>query len=46
MKRILCLIAAAVLFAKSDKAAGWLLAPYVIWLVFAGILNLVIALNA
>ena len=28
-------IAAAVLFAKSDKAAGWLLAPYVIWLVFA-----------
>ena len=38
-------IAAAVLFAKADKTAGLLLAPYVIWLVFAGILNLSIALG-
>lgn len=30
---------AAVLFFKMVKAAGWLLAPYLLWVLFAGYLN-------
>ena len=34
------IIANAVLFWHIDRVAGWLLAPYAAWVVFAGVLNL------
>lgn len=33
-------LAAAVRFGKADKAAGWLMLPYVLWVTFAGYLNM------
>lgn len=36
-------IVLAVLFARIRKAAAWLLVPYMVWLSFAGLLNLSIA---
>jgi tryptophan-rich sensory protein len=33
------ILATAVVFAKVDRAAGWLLAPYLAWVAFATVLN-------
>ena len=40
---VLILLTAAS-FSKIDKTAGWLLAPYIAWVSFAGYLNLMVAL--
>lgn len=33
-------LAAAVQFKRADKASGWLMLPYVLWVTFAGYLNM------
>jgi len=40
----LALLATMILFFKISKAAGWLLFPYILWVSFAGYLNLSILL--
>ncbi|HEY1970258.1 MAG TPA: TspO/MBR family protein [Pseudonocardia sp.] len=36
------IVAAVVLFAPIDRIAAWLLLPYLVWVSFAGALNLAI----
>lgn len=40
----LTLLATAILFYRLSKTAGWLLVPYVLWVGFASILNLLVML--
>lgn len=38
----LSILATALVFAKVDRVAGWLLAPYLAWVTFAAVLNFTI----